>query len=115
MKHQHQHAGQAHTETTVSWSAVLKEVQVGFLEAFWVKALLLGLLNQDVDSVLTLSSRGDLGATPNLVVTVGQARVVGVTHVIERANAGWVVGDKHKLVTKGLGNVGGNLALALRV
>jgi hypothetical protein len=41
---QHQNAKQAHSKTTVRWSAVFEEVEVG-LKAFWFKTFLFDLFD----------------------------------------------------------------------
>ena len=65
--------------------------------------------------MFTLSTCGDLGAAPDQVIAVGDGLIFRITHVIERTNAGGVVGQEDELVAILLCHVGSNLALTLRV
>ena len=74
MQHEHHHAGQTHTESTVGWNAVTEEVEIE-LEFGGVKTLFTCLCFQNIDAVFTLSASGDLSAAPNQVIAVGNALI----------------------------------------
>src|SRR5690606_36621404 len=113
-EHEHENARQTHSEATVGGHSVTEEVEVE-VELLGVESLLLRLLDEHVDAVLALGSRGDLDAVENEVVAGGDASIRGITHVVERPDARRIVGEEHEVVPERLLDVGRDLALALRI
>ena len=69
----------------MGWNPVAEEVKVG-AQVIDVHALVFGLGFQDFDAVLALGASCNLCAAIEQVIRVRQVIVVGVTHVIERAD-----------------------------
>ena len=98
----HEQPSQADAEPTVRRTAVPEETEV-VLQRSESVALLLGLLDQLLVVVFTLSTRRDLESLPQKVEALGHAGA-GVTHVVERTHLGRIVSHKNELVTVLLGD-----------
>ena len=114
MQHEHEHAAEPHAEASVRGHSVAEEVEVE-VELFGVEAFVASLLDEHLDAVFALRSGGDFDAVEDEVVAVGEVRIAVVTHVVERANTGGVVGEEDEFVPERFEGVGRDLAFAFRV
>jgi hypothetical protein len=97
VQHHHEHAGEAEAVAAVGRTAVVEKVQI-VLDGLKREPFLLGLLHEDIVAMLALRSRRHLKPLPEKVEALGEMGLAFGTHVVERSNHRWILGDEDKLM-----------------